>query len=143
MDQASMRQHRLIFRGTAPTATFVTLAALALVAGCGVPASQVSGSAASGASGGAVVQVAKSRGAVQCGERGVAPEAMRKMLEGAGMRVQAARCGSDGRMHAAVCGGATGELNVFDIHQDDLARAQALGFAPLASMRDAEVVPCR
>ena len=91
----------------------------------------------------AMVQVVKQRGSLQCGDGGVSPITMRKTLEIAGVQVDAARCGTDGRMRPAVCGGGTGELNVFDIASGDLPKAQALGFVPLRSLRDAEVVPCR
>lgn len=85
----------------------------------------------------------KSRGAVQCSARGTSPEAMRADMERAGLRVRSAACGSDGRMRPAACGAGTDEINVFDIAASDLARAQGLGFAPLSSLRDAEVAPCR
>ncbi len=91
----------------------------------------------------ASIQIAKARGSLQCGDPGVAPDAMRKTLEDARVRVLAARCGTDGRMRPAVCGGGTGELNVFDIAPADLDKAQALGFVSLSALRDAEVVPCR
>ena len=92
----------------------------------------------------AVMQVFKPRGAVQCGDRGVAPEAMQAELERAGARVASARCASDGRMYPAVCGGATGEINLFEINAADAERARSLGFAPLADLRgEAEPVPCR
>lgn len=90
------------------------------------------------------LQVFKSRGSVQCGDRGTAPELMRAELERAGVRVLSARCGSDGRMYPAVCGGATGEINLFEIDTGDAERARALGFAPLSELRgEAQVVPCR
>lgn len=90
------------------------------------------------------LQVFKSRGSVQCGDRGTAPELMRAELERAGVRVLSAACGSDGRMYPAVCGGATGEINLFGIDAGDGERARALGFAPLSELRgEAQVVPCR
>ena len=90
------------------------------------------------------VQVFKNRGARQCGGPGTPPEQMRAELERAGVRVQASACGDDGLMRPAVCGGGTGELNLFDIPAADLPRAQALGFAPLSRLgADARSVPCR
>ena len=92
----------------------------------------------------AVMQVFKPRGSVQCGDRGAAPEAMRAELERIGVRVTSARCASDGRMYPAVCGGATGEINLFEIDAADAERARSLGFAPLSELRgEAESVPCR
>ena len=90
------------------------------------------------------LQVFKPRGSLQCEGRGTAPELMRAELERAGVRVLSAQCGSDGRMVPAVCGGATGEINLFEIDAEDAERARALGFAPLSELRgEAQVVPCR
>jgi len=90
------------------------------------------------------LQVFKPRGSVQCGDRGTTPELMRAELERAGVRVLSAACGSDGRMYPAVCGGATGEINLFEIDAGDAERARALGFAPVSELRgEARVVPCR
>lgn len=91
----------------------------------------------------ATAQVFKARGAVQCGGRGAGPEVMSADLEHAGITVRASACGSDGRMRPAVCGAGTGEINIFDIAASDQARAQTLGFAPLAQLRDAQRLPCR
>lgn len=113
------------------------------LAACAAPAPPAAADAA-GAGAGASLQVFKPRGSVQCGDRGTAPEAMRAELERAGVRVASARCGSDGRMYPAVCGGATGEINLFEIDAADVERARGLGFAPLAELRgEPEVVPCR
>ncbi|OFZ12519.1 MAG: hypothetical protein A2Z20_11425 [Bdellovibrionales bacterium RBG_16_40_8] len=35
---------------------------------------------------------------------------------------------SDGFMHIAVCGSATGKINIFEIKENDLEKAKALGF---------------
>ncbi len=117
---------------------------LSLAAMLGACAAPPTGSAVEPPMDGPVVQVFKPRGAVQCGARGTPPEAMRADLERAGIRVRRATCGSDGRMRPAVCGGGTGEINLFDIAAADQARAQALGFAPLAQLRGAaQAAPCR
>lgn len=90
------------------------------------------------------VQVFKNRGALQCGGPGTPPEQMRTELELAGVRVHGAHCGSDGLMRPAVCGGSTGDINLFDIPVADLPRAQALGFAPLSQLGvEARSLPCR
>lgn len=119
----------------------IAVALLAAVAACAPvapdPAAQVTPASSS-------LQVFRPRGSVQCGDRGSAPEVMRAELERAGVPVRRASCGSDGRMYPAVCGGATGEINVFEIDAADAARARALGFLPLAELRDEpQLVPCR
>ncbi len=114
---------------------------LAALAGCAPTVPQPAAAAAPQPS---VVMVFKSRGSVQCGDRGTAPELMRGELERAGVRVRSASCGSDGRMYPAVCGGATGEINLFEIDAADAERARALGFAPISELRgEAQLVPCR
>ena len=112
--------------------------ALGLVAGCAAPAAEPAPAA-----GGAVVQVFKSRGALQCAGRGTPPDVMADALRRAGIAVLASGCGSVGRLRPAVCGAGTDELNLFDISAADLARAQALGFAPLAQLPGAGPAPCR
>ena len=72
--------------------------------------------------------VYKTRGSVQCEGRGVGPEQMSADLLKAGIRVERYACGHDGRMRATMCGGATGELNLFSIAARDVARARELGF---------------
>ena len=110
-----------------------------LAAACGAPASGGAPATATPA-----VKVYRSRGALQCGTRGTAPEAMRQQLEQAGVRVLGQACGSDGRMRPAMCGAGTDEINLFDIAERDLARAVDLGFAPLARLPgEPRVVPCR
>ncbi len=112
----------------------------ALLLGCGATAGKPAPEDAATPT----VQVFKSRGSVQCGDRGTPPEQMRAELERAGVRVHGAHCGSDGLMRPAVCGGSTGDLNLFDIPAADLPRAQALGFAPLSQLgAEARSVPCR
>ena len=118
-----------------PAAARALLSALAaglILIGCAAPG-EPAGS----------VTVYQPRGAVQCGSRGTAPEAMAAVLRRAGVAVRASACGSDGRLRPARCGAGTGELNLFDIAASDLARAQALGFGPLAELPGAEPVPCR
>lgn len=76
------------------------------------------------------VAVYRSDGSRQCSGGGMTPQAMQGLLEGAGIRVYAAR-----KDHLrdvafpAVCGGATGSVNVYIIAAGDSARAQSQGFA--------------
>jgi hypothetical protein len=93
----------------------------------------------------APVWIAQPLGTRQCEE---APQAQRtgqaalKALKDAGLSVAASACGHDGRMRPAVCGAGDGRLVLAEIASDQLARAQALGWVPLASMRDAQRQPC-
>lgn len=137
-----IQAHTLSSRAVLPARTAAPL--LLLVMALGACAAPPAGPATGAATGAPVMQVFKSRSAVQCGDRGTPPEVMRAELERVGIRVHRATCGTDGRMRPTVCGGGTGELNLFNIAASDQARAQALGFAPVSQLRGgAEAVPCR
>lgn len=76
-----------------------------------------------------MVAVYKSDGSRQCESGGVSPETMQTELSD--IQVYAAR--KDvlrDRMFAAVCGGMTGNVNVYTIAADDLPKAEQLGFMP-------------
>jgi len=45
-----------------------------------------------------------------------------------GIKIYSKSKQDDGKMYAAVCGGKTGRLNVFEISQKDLSKAIKLGF---------------
>lgn len=73
------------------------------------------------------VLVAKADGSLQCGvSKGMSPEAMEKELKG--IRVFSREKRPDGLMHIQVCGQPTGMLNVYEILEGDLAKAEARGF---------------
>ena len=88
------------------------------------------------------VKVFSSRGSVQCTGGGTAPEVMRNSLISAGIAVRSFSCGNDGLIHATVCGGSDGLINIFEIPSSKLAQAQALGFADLSSLPSASVTAC-
>ncbi len=73
------------------------------------------------------VFVAKPDNSKQCeSDSGISLDTMEKELKE--IKVFSKSKGDDGKMYAAVCGGKTGRLNVFEITQKDLAKAQKLGF---------------
>ena len=57
---------------------------------------------------------------------GISLETMERELKD--IKVFSKAKGDDGKMYAAVCGGKTGRLNVYEITQKDLAKALNLGF---------------
>ncbi len=87
--------------------------------------------------------VYKPAGSRQCEGGGTPPERMRAELEAAGVKVLATACGIDGRMHAAVCGGADGRLVILEIAPEQAAAAEKLGFQPLSKMPSAQRAECR
>src|SRR5882672_5934490 len=61
------------------------------------------------------VSVYKSTGSVQCTGGGITLAANERRLTDAGARVMSSSCGTTGRLYASVCGGATGEIHIFEI----------------------------
>lgn len=86
--------------------------------------------------------VYKSLGRRQCEEGGETAESLAAQLRTAGIEVRSVGCANDGMMYAAMCGGGTGELGVFDIPAADAARAAAAGFKPLSDWPDAQRTAC-
>lgn len=80
------------------------------------------------------IQVYKSDGARQCEGGGISPETMRQELRG--IRVYAAaKQHLQGMMFPAVCGGATGSINVYTIDAANREKAHERGFQALPQNR--------
>ena len=94
------------------------------------------------AQGGATLSVYRATGAVQCTGGGSTLEENRKRLTDAGIQVLAASCGSNGRMFAQRCGGATGEIHVFDIPVSQKAAALSQQFRLLSELPQAQKFAC-
>lgn len=88
------------------------------------------------------VSVYKSRGALQCERGGLSVSELEKQLKDAGIRVQAATCGHDGRMRPAMCGRPDGAIAIFEIPAAQLEAATALKFAPLERAQGASRSAC-
>ena len=78
------------------------------------------------------VRVAKSDGSLQCENNGMSLADMQQQLHG--INVYAASKESDGLMRPAVCGGATGIFNVYDIAIADLQQALDGGFVEWSTL---------
>jgi hypothetical protein len=69
-------------------------------------------------------------------------------LVSAGITVISLACGNDGLIGLPTCGANTGDINIFEIPQADLSKAQALSFNLLSELQDptkglnAQEVPC-
>lgn len=89
-----------------------------------------------------LLPMARPLGTLQCQPGGPTPEALAAALREAGVPVTQVACGHDGRMRPAVCGAPDGRLAIVDIPAEHQARAEALGWRPLAAMPDASRQPC-
>lgn len=90
----------------------------------------------------AMLEVYRNTGARQCEGGGRTLAELQGELESAGIKVLEAACGSDGRMYASVCGGADGAIGIFRIKAEQTEAAAKAGFAALATLPDAQRVPC-
>jgi hypothetical protein len=88
------------------------------------------------------VRVYKSRGVIQCASSGTPPQEMRRELIDAGIQVLSHACGTSGRMHAAVCGAPSDQINIFSIPAGQLEQAAALSFQPLSTLPQARETAC-
>jgi hypothetical protein len=88
------------------------------------------------------VALFKPLGTRQCEVGGATPEALAKGLQDAGVQVMALACGHDGRMRPAVCGAPDGRLVIVDVPAAQQAKAEGLGWRPLAQLTDARRQPC-
>ena len=88
------------------------------------------------------VDLYKSLERKQCEAGGETLDTLRATLQRAGVEPTAASCGTDGMMRAAMCGMGTGDIGIFTVRKDEVARAAKAGFRPLTDLRDAERTPC-
>ena len=80
----------------------------------------------------ATVEIYRPNGTLQCGlGEKVSITEMSMILRENGIRTYSAREGHDGQYHIAVCGQVTGEVNIFEIAEADLPRAEGIGFSLL------------
>lgn len=73
------------------------------------------------------ILVYKNDGSLQC-QQGVAQPVEEMALQLKAIKVFSGVNKSDGRMHVQVCGTPTGKVNVYEILESDLAKAQKKGF---------------
>jgi hypothetical protein len=91
------------------------------------------------------VKVYKDLGSVQCGDGSgsiTPPETMKKDLLKAGIMVRSFSCGLDGLVRLPMCGLPDGKINIFEIPNNKLGQAQALGFKDLRSLPSPKEVQC-
>ena len=133
----NLREKYRMFRSSIPLAFLGLLP----IFGCAAdsPASAASGKSLSAMD---TVSVYRSKGSVQCNGGGVPLADHERQLTEAGIRVLSSSCGTTGRMYAAVCGGATGEIHIFEIPASQKDAAAKLDFTPLSTLPGAQKQPC-
>ena len=88
------------------------------------------------------IVVYKYDGSMQCEEGGASVEDMQRELTRAGVEVVCGLKAQDGRAYPAMCGAATGRINVYTIDATDLDAAEALGFKSVETLPGARIPPC-
>ena len=88
------------------------------------------------------VKVYKYDGSVQCESSGTSVEDMQRELADAGIHVACGQKAGDGYAYAAVCGTATGMINVYTIGNADLPEAESLGFKSTGELPDYQDQDC-
>lgn len=83
------------------------------------------------------IRVYKDDAARMCDDTQLKIKTHGKELVNQNIEVHCAQKGDDGFGYAEVCGGETGSINIFTIHQGDLAQAENLGFSRLTDLPDA------
>jgi hypothetical protein len=81
------------------------------------------------------ILVFKSTGQRQCQPLTLTRQAARTQLTQRGVRVLSERCGWDGYLYSAVCGGATGYLYIFEIPESQVSDAQLAGFSLFSELK--------
>ena len=89
------------------------------------------------------VRIFKSLGSVQCSGGGSDLAALSRQLATAGVRIESSTCGTDGRMHTALCGANDGRIAIFEVEEKDLQSAAKLGFASLTKLPEATSSSCQ
>lgn len=88
------------------------------------------------------VWIYKKAGAVQCVTDGVSFAVMKQTLTSEGIEVLSSCHSDDGFLYPAVCGGASGLINVFEIDVGNLQKAMDLGFNELSQLPGRNRVSC-
>lgn len=84
----------------------------------------------------AYVKVYKHDGSVQCEATAIDLNVMAKELINAGIDVICSQKGDTGLMYVTVCGGATGSINIYTIHKENLTDAIALKFESVEQLTE-------
>lgn len=88
-------------------------------------------------------KVFKYDASTQCNDDGIPLKVMAEDLLKAGIDIKCAQKAHDGLFYPAVCGGATGAINVYEIDPKNITDAQQLGFDPVSSLSEYQDQACK
>lgn len=91
---------------------------------------------------GEIPKVFKYAGATQCEDGGTSVQEMQAELTDAGINVDCAQRAGDGYVYPACCGCGSGQINVYQISQQDVSAAEDLGFERVSTLPDYQDTPC-
>lgn len=91
---------------------------------------------------GTQAKVFKHDKSIQCESDGIPVDDMRLELAKAGVDVICAQKEHDGMNRTAVCGAATGNINVFYIHNNNIPDAEKLGFKSVTELPEYQDRTC-
>ncbi len=89
-----------------------------------------------------ITKVFKGSGALRCAGNGVPLATMSMDLTSAGIDVICAQKAFDGLVRCAACGCASGEINVYSIHSQNLSDAEARGFLAVDELPEYQDTAC-
>ena len=88
------------------------------------------------------VKVYKYDGSIQCDSAGVELDTMALELINIGIDVVCSQKGHDGLVRATVCGGDTGNINIFKINRVNLSDAESIGFESVSTLGEYQDQKC-
>lgn len=82
------------------------------------------------------VDVFISNGALQCQDNAISVETTTSYLADAGISVLNQSCGIINAGYPSVCGGATGQIHIYSIAENDITNAENIGFTNVSILDD-------
>lgn len=118
-----------------------TIISMIILSGCGSDTNNNVAPAAVTTNTG-VIKVYKSDGSTQCYDSSITLESMRTELIGKGIDVICSQKGNTGLIHPAVCGGETGNINIYSVHAQNLQDAIEIGFSDVSQLTEYKDEQC-
>lgn len=88
------------------------------------------------------IKVYKYEGSIQCDNAGVELDTMALELINIGIDVVCSQKGHDGMVRATVCGGDTGNVNIFKINRVNFPDAESIGFESVSTLGEYQDQKC-